>query len=157
MSAYSDSLIATARELATLDAGKPRRSNLNRAVSTAYYAMSSALAHECACATVGQPGRGRPSDAWTIAYRGLDHAAANKGLDQAVRTKSFGSDIAIFAAAFSKLQEFRHRADYDPQYRVSRSEAQRYINEAENAIAALVGADKNHVRHMAIALLVRRR
>jgi hypothetical protein len=157
LSAYSDSLIETARVLARHDPGRPRRSNLNRAVSTAYYATFSALADTCARALVGQPGPGQPSDPWALAYRGLNHAEASERLVRAAKTSEFGLAITTFAAAFAKLQGFRHRADYDPRYRVSRAEALRHINEAENAILALAGAETADTQHMAVALLVRSR
>ena len=69
--------IATARDLVALNVrGRPRQSDLRRAVSTAYYALFHCLAGCCADLLVGDPGANRSLSAWNQTYRGLQHAFA---------------------------------------------------------------------------------
>ena len=65
--------IETARDLTTSSSGRPRQSNLRRAVSTTYYALFHCLATCCADMIVGGAGADRSEPAWRQAYRALDH------------------------------------------------------------------------------------
>ena len=58
----------------------------------------------------------------------------------------FREDIKGFANKFLELQEKRHQADYDPIYRLTRSEVLTEINVAEAMILKLLASptkDKN--------------
>jgi len=52
----------------------------------------------------------------------------------------FPSNIAHFADTFARLQDSRHRADYDPHAQFNRAEVLLMISEADRAIRVL-----NHV------------
>ena len=70
--------IETARHLTTSSSGRPRQSDLRRAVSTAYYALFHCLAICCANMLVGGPGASRSEAAWRQAYRALNHGAKKR-------------------------------------------------------------------------------
>ena len=136
----SDDLIATARLLAQTGTGRPRQSNLNRSVSTSYYALFHALAREVADLLVGT-GAVRGSRAWTQAYRGIEHGFARNACREA-RSAGFPPAIQRCAELFLMLQEARYSADYDPNNRLTRAEALRWIDRAVEAIRSLHSATR---------------
>jgi hypothetical protein len=69
--------IDTARDLVAPRTGRPRETNLRRAVSTIYYALFHCLAACCADTLVGGPSSNRSKPAWRQAYRALQHRQAN--------------------------------------------------------------------------------
>lgn len=128
----SRDLLTTARRLARASPSKPRQADLRRAVSTAYYALFHALAKECADRFVGTSSRRSP-DAWTQAYRAVDHGPAKNACGEAGNL-GFHVNIIRFANAFTSLQEERHRADYDPDTRYSRADVLVLVANAEHAM-----------------------
>ena len=109
-------LIATSWELVgTNRRGRPRQSNLRRAVSTAYYAMFHCLAACCADTLVGGAGADRSEPAWRQAYRALEHGTARERCRRTPIVQRFPSDIRQFAYKFVDMQQKRHQADYDPE------------------------------------------
>ena len=71
--------IATARRLAdTSRPGRPRETDLRRAISTAYYAVFHCLAAYGADTLVGGPGSNRDLRAWNRMYRSLEHGIARR-------------------------------------------------------------------------------
>ena len=71
--------IATARDLVDSNPrGRPRETNLRRAVSTTYYALFHCLAAAGADLLVGGAGADRSRPAWRQAYRALQHGPARK-------------------------------------------------------------------------------
>ncbi len=71
----SEQLVVTARRLAGAGRKKPRQSDLKRAVSTAHYALSHAMARNAADMLIGvRPDH--PNKAWTQVYRALEHGPA---------------------------------------------------------------------------------
>jgi len=50
---------------------------------------------------------------------------------------SFGPDLQFFAAAVIDLQEKRHLADYDPLFRVTKSEALLDVERGRTALTRL--------------------
>lgn len=152
--AYADSLIKTARKLANSPPKKPRRSDLNRAVSTAYYAVFDALLSGCASMLLGNI-TNPPNPAWVKVYRSVGHTEAKGHLEKAAKTQDYGTEIALFSKAFSKLQALRHNADYDPSYRLSRAAALRLVNEAEDALHLLASAPNLQKQRLAIDLIVK--
>ncbi len=129
-----ESFIKTARELIPTGQGKPRNTNLQRAVSTAYYAMFHCLAGSCADTLIGGLHAGRGSDTWTLTYRALNHRSAKARCSDKESLKRFSAHIRVFAETFARMQEQRHRADYAPDAGFRKSQAIQRINEAENAI-----------------------
>ena len=142
-----DELLATARTLATAGAARPRQADLKRAISTAYYAVFHALARDAADPLVGAGARARPE--WARVHRALDHGAA-KNACQAVKA-------GPLAPVFVDLQEARHKADYDPTFRVNRADAIGWCAQADGAVVALRAVPKAERRAFAVELLFKKR
>ena len=107
--------IATARELSRADRrGRPRETNLRRAISTAYYAQFHCLAVCCADMLVGGPGSNRSRPAWRQVYRALQHGIVRNRCNNRNAISRFPSQIQDFAKHFIYMQKKRHSADYDP-------------------------------------------
>ena len=107
--------LSTARELAgTLGRGRPRETNLRRAVSTTYYALFHCLAVCCADMIVGGSGSSRSVPAWRQAYRALRHGTVRQRCERSGIIARFPSEIQDFAEQFVDMQKKRHTADYDP-------------------------------------------
>ena len=109
-------MMATARELAGQTQppprGRPRQERLKRAVSTAYYAMFHALCWSNANTLVGARRDRAGRLAWLRTYRALNHRQAKNRLEQAQR--EIPVQARNFSATFARLQEERHKADYNP-------------------------------------------
>lgn len=148
-------MIVTARKLAKASPNKPRQADLKRAVSTAYYALFHAMAKDAADMLVGI-GPDRPDKAWAHTYRSLQHGGA-KSACEAVRNLNFPNTIKTCADAFVALQQKRHDADYDPDYRVLRAEALEAIKLAEDAIRDLKASPKRDRRAFAVQILMLKR
>jgi uncharacterized protein (UPF0332 family) len=148
-------VIVTARKLANASPKKPRQADLRRAISTAYYALFHAMAKDAADMLVGV-GPNRPAKAWTHAYGALQHGDA-KSACEAVRKLNFPNTIKSCADAFVALQQKRHDADYDPDYRVLRADALDAIQQAEGAIRDLKASPKRDRRAFAVQILMRKR
>ena len=93
---------------------------MNRAVSTAYYALFHTMARLCAD-TIAGTGKTRSTKAWQQTYRALAHGFAKNACAQ-VRSRGFSPEITRFAMAFVELQQLRHDADYDPTKSFKRSD-----------------------------------
>lgn len=148
-------LIVTARRLARATLHKPKQADLKRAVSTAYYALFHALAEQCADLLVGR-GRARNTAAWNQVYRALEHGFAKNACRQTAGL-GFAREIVDFADMFAKLQDERHRADYDPAARYTRAEAQTFITDAEQAIRAFNASAREDRKAFAVLVLLKRR
>ena len=152
-----ENFIKTARELIPTGQGKPRSTNLRRAVSTAYYAMFHCLAGSCADTLIGGLHAGRGSDAWILTYRALNHRSTKVRCQDEQSLEQFPVSIRGFAKTFARMQEHRHRADYAPDAGFRKSEAIQRINEAENAIRNLEGESLAERRAFAAYILFRGR
>jgi len=148
-------VIATARKLANASRLRPRQSELRRAVSTAYYALFLSLAKHAADLLVGT-GRDRPGKAWSQVHRSLQHGDAKSACQQA-RNLGYPEEIKTCSAIFIELQEMRHRADYDPDYRLTRAVALQAVDMAERAIRSLKAASRTDRKAFAVLLLFKRR
>jgi uncharacterized protein (UPF0332 family) len=148
-------VIVTARKLANASPKRPRQNDLRRAISTAYYALFLAMAKDAADMLVGV-GKNRPDKAWSHVYRSLQHGDAKSACD-AVRNLNFPDTIKSCADAFVALQQKRHEADYDPDYRVRRQYALEAIQQAENAIRDLKASPKRDRRAFAVQILMKKR
>ena len=112
----ADDLLDIAADLVRRETARPRQASLKRAVSTAYYALFHALAHECVSQTVGW--RFRSPDYWnavTPIYRAVDHGTARTIFRRVVSDTTSSSDLRTLAQAFIDMQAARIRADYDPK------------------------------------------
>lgn len=150
-------MIVTARKLANASPNRPRQNDLRRSVSTAYYALFHALAKDAADLLVGV-GNNRSDKARRQVYRALQHGDAKSACIQ-LRSNNpgFPQLLVDCAGSLTILQEKRHSADYDPDYRATRAEALEAIAIAERAIANLTAAGRNDRRAFAILLLFKKR
>ena len=155
---FHDDLIATAKELVVSGRGRPRNSNLRRAVSTAYYALFHCLAADCADLLVGGRGANRSDSAWRQTYRALEHGTARSQCEKR-EIDRFPSGIQDFANIFVRAQPRRHAADYDPRphRRLKKSEVEQDIRAAEYAIRRLRQSPVRDRRAFAIYVLLRYR
>ena len=131
---YVKSMIDTSKQLARLDKRKPRRANLSRAVSTAYYALFHCLAQNCADSLVGRSHSNRSTRAWNQTYRALQHGDARKRCQRKGIIRRFPQDIQEFAKIFCEMQIQRHQADYDPHVPLHRSEVAGEIDRVKRCI-----------------------
>lgn len=144
--------IATARDLTRSSGGRPRQTNLRRAVSTTYYALFHCLAGCCADMLVGGPGAVRSERAWRQTYRALQHRLARRRCEQG-NIGGFPIEIQDLANLFVNMQTKRHGADYDPGAAFSKLEVVHDIDEAENAIRQFPRAPVRDRRAFAVYLL----
>ena len=153
-----EQLIALARTLASAPEygerrGRPQQVHLCKAISAAYYAMFHALAQSNADTLIGASPRFRNLPAWTLTYRALDHGYARSQMNRGMNT--FETAIEDFGLAFVDLQNWRHRADYDPNAEFSRPDAVRLVDRAEAAIIAFEAADQTERKAFAAHVLFR--
>jgi uncharacterized protein (UPF0332 family) len=132
---------------------RPRQAELKRAVSTAYYALFHALAENAADLLVGV-GQTRTSAAWAQVYRALDHGFARNACRE---VRHLPPSIIDCADEFIELQEVRHKADYDPGARFTRTEALDWVSRSEVAIGKLRAAPRRDRKAFTVQLLLRRR
>ena len=148
-------LIAQANRLVRASTNKPRRADLNRAVSAAYYALFLTLARLCAD-TIAGTGKNRNIAAWQQAYRALDHGFAKEACKK-VPNKRLPPEIIRFASVFVELQEARHDADYNPSRTFRRAEVIPLIQKAERAIIDLGDAPRVDLRALVVLVLLKDR
>ncbi len=127
-------LIETARRLADTGERRPYQSDLRRAVSTIYYALFHALCLNCADMLIGTTSARRSEYAWRQAYRSIQHSQARRRLNDAKKIQSFPEEIQDFGDFFATAQDKRHDADYDPYYRVAKSDVLIDAAEAKSLI-----------------------
>jgi uncharacterized protein (UPF0332 family) len=136
--------------------GKPSQVNLRRATSAAYYALFHRLARSCADLLVGGEGADKSKHAWRQTYRALDHGAAATACRNSALTK-FPKDIEDFGNAFVAMQDKRHRADYDPHAKFTKSEVLNDIALVEKAITDFDNCDAKDRRAFCAFVLFKRR
>jgi hypothetical protein len=105
-------------------------------VSSSYFAVYHALAKVVADALVGARASAGPNRAWVEVYRGLEHGRV-KAMCKRARNVAFPNEIKDFADAFRQLQDARHRADCDPQERLTKEDAEFYAALAATSIGKL--------------------
>lgn len=154
----SDDLIGTARLLVNSgSAGKPKQSDLRRAISTAYYAMFHTLAKCCADLLVGSTSSRRSPEAWRQVYRSLDHSHAKECCSRPQMMSKFPTVIQDFANTFAGMQEKRHKADYDPNEKFFKSAVLIDINLTESHIDDFKKAPGNDRCAFAVYVLLKQR
>ncbi len=154
-----DHLIELAEQIIQIGTGYPRQTTINRAVSTAYYALFHALSQDCVARTVRSP---RSSLYWLIVtpvYRAIEHASARRAFDRITREATASRAIRGIAEAFLELQSARIAADYDPrpESRRSRKEAVDLIQRGRAAIDALRTMPKEERLLLAVQLITKPR
>jgi|OM-RGC.v1.023434993 hypothetical protein len=151
-------LLATARRLTRASgAARPRQSDLKRGLSTVYYAVFHAIRRNCADCLIGGSSADRSLPAWRQTYRAVEHARAKDQCRNRAMLAKFPKEVEDFAAFFVAIQERRHRADYDPAYRVTRTMVEQDIALAERAIQRLTAAPIKDRRAFAAWVLFRAR
>ena len=157
----SGDLLRIARHLAAGSVGsgrgRPRQTDLCRAVSAAYYAMFHALAQCCADLLAGSTAAARRQEAWRQIYRALEHGLARSQCSNPAAMHRFPPEIRKFAEVFVAMQRERHHADYDPGITFSRDRVRQFIYQVEEAIAEFNAADRGQRRAFSLYVLFRRR
>ncbi len=147
--------LATAEELAGSNRrGRPRETNLRRAVSTTYYALFHCLAVCCADMLVGGSGSNRSRPAWRQTYRALQHGTARKRCQRRDIIRRFPTAIQDFARVFSDMQSKRHAADYDPYLTFAKSDVSQHIATAAAIIALFNATPARDRRAFAVYVLL---
>ena len=146
-------LLQIATDLAEINTRRPRRADLCRAVSTAYYALFHCLARTCADRLAGGAGTVGERPTWQRVYRALDHKQARTRCENV--PASFPDGARQFGQVFSALQKKRHVADYDPEYRVVKSAVIADINNVRVAIDRFLDLPRNVRRDFAIHVLMK--
>lgn len=140
----ADDLLAQARSLARLDAGRPKQVNLRRSVSASYYAVFHLLVLESASYLTRAKNRSH-RDLLTRAFqhrtmRETCSSFARADLPARVKAALAGNpipgDLRDVAKTFVGLQLARHHADYDHARAFSRREALDLAELAEGAFVA---------------------
>ena len=152
-------LIAIARQLAAREGrrGRPRQTDLCRAISAAYYAMFHTLARCGADLLAGATRADRSQPAWEQTYRALEHGhARNQCRNQSVVSR-FPLDIQDFAEHFAEMQRCRHYADYAPVTDFDRSRVAYLVDLTERTINLFNGVPTRDRRAFAIYVLFRTR
>jgi uncharacterized protein (UPF0332 family) len=141
-----------ANELARRANGKHNPIDARRAISNAYYAVFHAVLGGAADLIVGKTKR--RSSIYALVYRSIDHGylegLCKELLKQQPRPKYSDClpyskpsvELHAFSGAVVDLKTKRNRADYDPQYRVVRSDAIAVIRTAEGALQNLSAISK---------------
>ena len=154
-------LVRIARQLASGavggNRGRPRQTELCRAVSAAYYALFHTLALSGANALAGASRASRNQPVWRQAYRALEHGhARNQCLNQSAMS-NFPPEVQDFGLLFVRMQSQRHSADYDPYARFSRANVVHLIDATGEAMSRFENTAAADRRSFAIHVLLRLR
>lgn len=134
--------------------GRPRETNIRRAISTTYYALFHCLATSNANMLVGGPGANRSQSAWRQAYRALQHGTARRRCERQNAIIKFPEAVQDFAERFADMQKKRHGADYDPDATFSKSDVVQDIADAEDVILCFNRVPARDRRAFAVYLLL---
>ena len=139
--------------------GRPRRADLARAVSTAYYAVFHALANCCANRLAGATpaSRSRRRRAWRQTYTSPEHRTVRSRCENRNVIQRFPEDIREFAKFFAILQREREAADYEPDMPYSRYRAAQLVQVARQAVRYLDSADASDQLAFALYVLMKER
>ena len=139
----ANDLLRQAELLANLDAARPRQANLRRAVSTAYYSLFHLLIADCTQRlSPRHPHKlaARIARAFTHTEMKQVCRAISEGHRSAVledlHPAGFSPELRLVATTFVRLQDERHRADYDLSATYTRLEALDILVLARNGFAA---------------------
>ena len=146
-------LLQLATDLAEINTRRPRRADLCRAVSTAYYALFHCLAGSCADSLAGRSRSVGNRPMWRRVYGALEHRQAKTRCESV--PPSFPQEMHDFGQTFAALQSKRHLADYDPDYPIRKSDVVADIDDARTAIDGFLAAQANVRRDFAIHILMK--
>lgn len=137
--------------------GRPRQSDLCRAVSAAYYAQFHTLASCGADLLVGSTRSSRSQPAWEQTYRALEHGHARNQCRNISVMERFPPPVQEFGAWFVEMQRQRHYADYAPITALNRTAVVRMVDTTESIIAQFNAVPIRDRRAFAIYALLRLR
>jgi hypothetical protein len=160
--ALSKKLIILASQLEL----KQDEASQRRAISTAYYAVFHKLAETITSAILGydQPSIGTSlAKEWVRVYRSIDHKSLRDALRQfaiAEQQKKVPKERTVIegiSSSFSKLQDNRNNADYDPHFDVISAEISRTaLDEAVYLVTSIEDFfDNQRSREFAIEVLLK--
>ncbi|GGA17353.1 hypothetical protein GCM10011498_17440 [Amylibacter cionae] len=86
-------------------------------------------------------------------YRGLTHGICRKACEDAHKV-AFPDCIQKFADEFHQLQELRHKADYDPDIKFSKADAQTMHVNAQMSMESLRSASNNDKKAFSAWVLI---
>lgn len=147
-------LLASANDLVQAGRGRPRQSNLGKAISCAYYAMFHCLAESNANLLVGGRSANRSDRAWNQAYRALQHGLTAGRCRNQQYMRRFPKSIRDFAEMFVVMQNDRHAVDYDPSDRRYKSEVMQAIAVAQEHIDLFRSASASDRKAFAVFVLL---
>ena len=150
----SHGLLEVAESLCPIGPGRPRHAALRRAVSTAYYALFTAVTEEVARLFI-------PAVRDT-ARRMVAHSAA-RTVFQDLRAllkvpwlegkPACDEDLLFVARVFADLQAKRHLADYDHTYGPSKGDTGKAIEKARGGVASLRRARSRSPEQLEVACM----
>ena len=146
-------LLQIATDLAEINTRRPRRADLCRAVSTAYYALFHCLARTCADSLAGRSRSVGNRPMWRRVYRALEHGRARTRCENA--PSWFPEEVREFGRMFATQQDRRHFADYDPDYPVRKSDVIADIESVRTAIDRFLATSASVRRDVAIHVLMK--
>jgi hypothetical protein len=136
--------IATAEKLLT-----------GSAISATYYAMFHHLCENHCELLVADKSLGA---AWSQVYRSVDHGLARSAcIECRMPGKGFPKGVLLYADTFTRLQDIRHKADYDPNVGFNIYQANAIIDECVKAIAAFDAEPERHRLAFVLFVALRRR
>ncbi len=133
-------LLQQAHALAVVDGRRPRQVSLRRSISAAYYFVFHLLTGEIA-SYISPSAELAPFVARSLDHNKLRLAAvwlasvkptSQQPLDRAL-SLPIDSELSGFCDTFVALQQLRHRADYDLEYRVDRADCLMQLSRASQA------------------------
>ncbi|MBI2303090.1 MAG: hypothetical protein HYU66_29635 [Armatimonadetes bacterium] len=142
----STDLRLQAQQLAQHEPKRPRQASLRRAVSALYYAQFHLLIDEAAKQMLGAAPRDRRLR--QCMARAFDHTAMAKAcrsfaggnlpatIAQTTSPLPLPADLQLVANTFVRLQEKRHRADYDLRPTFTRADVAVLLRSYDDALAA---------------------
>ena len=126
-------------------------------MSTAYYALFHCLCGQCADLLIGGSGAQRNLGAWKRMYRAIDHGTTRKACEDRRMMPSFPQGIQDFADSFVEMQAKRHAADYDPSYRLTKTEVLTDIRSVEAVLTQFLAEPASERRAFVAHVLFKQR
>ena len=137
--------------------GRPRQTDLCRAVSAAYYAQFHTVARCCADMIAGATPASRSQTAWEQTYRAPEHGYVRSQCLNRAAMSQFPAEIQEFANQLVIMQRLRHYADYSPETDFERSQVMKLVAETGRLVRQFNNAPTPDRRAFAIHVLLRTR